>query len=69
VDKVIPSVHPSEPDKAQITLEGADDLYREIRVTNTLHDNKGNEVALKPGAEVEVTIEAEPSATIPKKRA
>jgi hypothetical protein len=56
-------------DKAQITLEGADDLYREIRVTNTLHDNKGNEVALKPGAEVEVTIEAEPSATIPKKRA
>jgi hypothetical protein len=68
VDKVIPSTHPAEPEKAQIVVEGADHLYREIRVANTLQDENGNEVALKPGAEVEVTIEADLSETTPKGR-
>lgn len=63
VDKVIPSLIPSKPDTAQITVEGADDLYREIRVENTLKDAAGREVSLKQGAHVEVTVEAEPSAT------
>jgi hypothetical protein len=67
VDKVIPSIHPAEPDKAQIIVEGADHLYREIRIANTLQDKNGNEVALKQGAEVDVTIEADTSATTPKK--
>ncbi len=66
VDKVIPSAHPAEPDKAQIVVEGADHLYREIRITNTLQDSNGNAVALKKGAEVEVTIEADPKATTRK---
>ena len=69
VEKLIPSVHPSEPDRAQISVEGADHLYREIRVANTFKDGDGNEVALKQGAEVEVTIEADPSETIPKESA
>ena len=34
-------------------------LYREIRIENTLTDEHGNEVALKPGAHVEVTVEAD----------
>jgi hypothetical protein len=55
------------PDKAQITVEGADHLYKEIRVENTLQDENGKPVSLKPGAEVEVTIEAEKHATEPKK--
>jgi hypothetical protein len=67
VDKIIPAIHPGEEDKAQITVEGAEDLYREIRVENTLQDSNGNPVSLKKGAEVEVTIEAEPHATEPKK--
>ncbi len=67
VEKIIPSVLPSEPDKAQITIEGADHLYREIRVENTLQDQNGNEVQLKQGSEVDVTIEAPVSATIPKR--
>ena len=60
VEKVIQS-HPQsgEPEKAQITIEGADNLYREIRVPNRLVDNEGNKVKLKPGAEVDVTIEAD----------
>jgi hypothetical protein len=66
VEKVIAAVHPSESDKAQISVEGADPLYREIRVPNTLHDRDGKTVAVKKGAEVEVTIEADPKATVPK---
>jgi hypothetical protein len=67
VEKIIPGVVSTMPDKAQITVEGADHLYREIRVENTLQDENGKPVSLKPGAEVEVTIEAEKLATEPKK--
>ena len=67
VEKIIPPLVPSEPEKAQIAIEGAEDLYREIRVDNTLQDAAGNPVSLKKGAEVEVTIEAKPEATTPKK--
>jgi hypothetical protein len=66
VEKVIQSRHPSLPEKAQIAIEGADELYREIRIDNVLTDNEGEDVALKEGAEVEVTIEAEPEATTKK---
>ena len=66
VKKVIPPIHPSLPEKAEISVEGADDLYREIRIENTLSGESGNEVSLKPGAEVDVTIEADADATKPK---
>jgi hypothetical protein len=36
VEKIIKSPSPDEPDKAQIAVDGADDLYREIRIDNTL---------------------------------
>ena len=67
VEKIIPPLRPSVPEKAQIAVEGAEELYREIRVENTLQDADGNDVRLKPGAHVEVTIEADPAATTPKK--
>jgi uncharacterized cupredoxin-like copper-binding protein len=63
VEKVIESPFPGEPEKAQIAIEGADHLYREIRIENKLIDDKGKEVSLKPGAEVEVTVAAPPEAT------
>ena len=44
-------------------------LYKEIRVENKLQDGDGNEVSLKPGAQVEVTIEADPQDTKPKEKA
>jgi len=71
VEKIIKSPYPSEPEKAQIAIEGADHLYKEIRIENTLTDENGNEVRLKPGAEVEVTVEADPEHTTakPKKSA
>jgi hypothetical protein len=67
VEKVIRSANPDEPDKVQIAIVGAEELYREIRVENTLHDPDGNPVSLKKGADVEVTVEAEPEATTSKK--
>jgi hypothetical protein len=67
VEKIIPPIGPNEPEQAQIAVEGAEELYREIRVENTLQDEAGNPVSLKKGAEVEVTIEAETEATTPKK--
>jgi hypothetical protein len=67
VEKIISPISPNQPEKAQVTVEGAEDLYKEIRVENTLQDESGNEVALKKGAKVAVTIEAEPEATEPKK--
>ena len=66
VKKVIPPIHPSLPEKAEISVEGADDLYREIRIENTLSGESGDEVSLKPGADVEITIEADADATKPK---
>lgn len=50
VEKVIPANY--EPEKAQISLEGADPLYDEIRVENSLQDEEGKELKLKPGEEV-----------------
>jgi hypothetical protein len=68
VQKVIKPVHPSLPEKAEIAVEGADELYREIRIENTLENEEGEQVRLKPGAEVEVTVEADKNATVPKQR-
>ena len=66
VEKIIKSPNPSVPEKAQIAVEGADHLYRELRIANTLTDENGDKVRMKPGADVEVTVEAEPGATTPK---
>jgi hypothetical protein len=68
VEKIIKSPYPNEPEKAQIAIEGADHLYKEIRIVNTLKDEDGNKVSLKPGAEVEVTVEADKEATTPAKK-
>ena len=66
VKKIIKSPFPEEPQKAEIAIEDADDLYREIRVENTLENEMGKKVKLKQGAPVDVTIEADAKDTIPK---
>ena len=58
VNKILPSIGELQQEKAQIAVEGAEPLYREIRIDNSLQDEAGNAVSLKIGAEVEVTIEA-----------
>ena len=63
VQKVIKPAFPSEPEKAQIGIEEAEELYREIRVENVVTDENGQKARLKPGADVEVVIEADSNAT------
>jgi hypothetical protein len=66
VEKIIKPLTPGEPEKAQIAIEGGDDLYREIRIENTLTDENGDKVRLKAGAEIEVIVEAPPEAITSK---
>ena len=66
VEKIIKSPQLDVPEKAEIGVEGADHLYRAIRIENKLKDENGKEVKLKEGASVEITVEAEPSATTAK---
>lgn len=67
VEKIITPPDPIEPEKAQINIEdGADPLYKEIRIANNLTDENGRKVKLKRGARVEITVEANQSGIVPK---
>ena len=73
VAKVIPSLQADGAEKAEIDIQGADPLYREVRVDNEVMDEDGNKARLKPGSEVDVVIEAADDATVsnpidPKRR-
>ena len=65
VQKIIKPLMAEQPEKAEIAVEGADHLYREIRIENRLEDEQGNEVKLKEGADVDVIVEADADATVP----
>jgi hypothetical protein len=60
VNKIIPSSGPSRPQKAQIAVDRADPRHRDLRIENALTDEQGDDVKLKKGAHVEVTVTAEP---------
>lgn len=62
VNKVIPSPRVNRPEKAQIAVDGADYLYRDLRIENILTDEHGDDVILKKGDHVEVTIKGESKA-------
>jgi molybdopterin-binding protein len=66
VQKIIKPAVPSEPEKAQIDIEGGDDLYREIRIENVVTDENGEKARLKAGEQVDVIVEADSSATTKK---
>jgi hypothetical protein len=66
VEKVIKPTIPSEPEKAQISIQEGEDLYREIRVENVVTNSEGEKAHLKPGAKVDVIVEADSSATTKK---
>jgi len=56
VERVIESPHPAVPERAQIAVEGADDLYREIRIDSALKADDGQTVVLKEGDQVNVPV-------------
>jgi len=64
VQKIIK--HLNEPEKAEIRIDGADELYREVRIENKLEKDDGEIVKLKQGAPVDVTVEAQDKDTAPK---
>jgi hypothetical protein len=66
VRKIIKPPTPSQPEKVQIDIHDGEDLYREIRVENELTDEDGEKAKLKPGAEVDVIVEADSSAILKK---
>ena len=41
VEKLIRPIHPNEPEKVQIAIEGADELCQEIRAKNSLRNPDG----------------------------
>jgi hypothetical protein len=57
VKETIHSSDPTVPEIAQIAIQGADGL-QQIRIDNTLTMKNGDQVSLKKGAAVEVTIKA-----------
>jgi uncharacterized protein YfaS (alpha-2-macroglobulin family) len=58
VKKIIPSLRTNLPEKAQIAVAGAPRLYRDLRIENTLTDEHGDDVRLKKGAHVVITVTA-----------
>ena len=60
VDKIISSSRPSRPEKAQISVEGADRGHRDLRIENALVNEHGDDVKLQKGARVELTVTAQP---------
>jgi hypothetical protein len=57
VEKIIPALGGRQSLKAQIAIEGAEDLYGEIRIDNTLQTGDGDDVSLRAGSKVEVRVE------------
>jgi hypothetical protein len=64
VQKIIKPIRPGEPEKAEISVNEAEELYREIRIENTLTTENGEKEQLKEGANVDLIVEADSSATI-----
>jgi len=60
VKKIILSSRPNQPEKAEIAVDGTDRPHRNLRFENTLTDEHGDDVRLKNGDHVQVTVIAEP---------
>jgi hypothetical protein len=58
VDRIIPSSRTNKPEKAQIAVGATDQRYRSLRIENTLTNEHGDNVKLKKGAHVDVTVTA-----------
>ena len=58
VAKIIPSRNREQPEKAQIAFDNSTPKYRNLRIENSLTNEHGDEVKLKKGGRVEVTIAA-----------
>jgi hypothetical protein len=60
VEKIISPPRPAQPEIAQIAVDGPDQQYQDLRIENALIDEHGDDVKLKRGAHVEITVTADP---------
>jgi hypothetical protein len=63
VIEIIPSREAGKPESAQIALDVVEKQHRGFRIENTLTDENGEDVKLKKGAPVEVTVTAKGEST------
>jgi hypothetical protein len=57
-NRIIQPRFPNQPEKVEISLSEADELFREIRIENTFSDESGQSLGLVAGAALDVTFEA-----------
>ena len=69
VEKIIWTVLPTNLKKRRLPSKGPIICIARFASTTNSQNEKGEDVSLKPGAQVQVTVEAEPKATTPKKTA
>lgn len=55
VEKVIPSLSPQDVGTVEISVDTPHDLYRQVRIENTLTNESGGKVSPKLGSPAEVT--------------
>jgi hypothetical protein len=58
VARIVPARH-RQPEKAQIAVNGGDERHRDLRIENVLIDEHGEDVKLRKGAHVDVTVTGE----------
>jgi hypothetical protein len=63
VQKTVRPLLANQPEKVQIAIAAADDLFREVRIENDFMDVDGASVPLTTGAKLTITFEAEPTET------
>ncbi len=69
VNKVLLSPYSDCPERVEISIAAADDLFREVRIENVLTNPDGQPVALKSGAQIDVTFEADLCDTVARETA
>jgi hypothetical protein len=62
--KFVRDVSRTRGENVEISIPDAEDLFREIRIDNTFTDIEGQPVALKQGAHVDITFEADAKDTV-----
>jgi len=66
--QVMKPVFPNQPERLEIFIPDAEDLFREIRIENTFFDGHGNPLALKEGAILDLTLEVHQDGESPTHR-
>jgi hypothetical protein len=59
VTKTLTSTYTSQPERLEVSIPEADDLFREIRIENSFTSPEGEEVGLHAGTRLDITLEAE----------